>query len=117
MAILEIHMRLPATMADGSLQDRGIVVYDTGEMDRIDIPHPDPEITAWLAANTPTPYDPDFGLTPAEIIARDEYNADKAELETLRAVRNDMFNGVGTNLERLVRVEKVLARILKRYRD
>lgn len=46
----------------------------------------------------------------ADVLKR---QADRAELEQIKAVHQDLKNGTGSNAQRLNRVERVLARILK----
>ena len=52
-------------------------------------------------------------LTQAEIDARAQAAADADELAQIKAVYQDLKNGVGTQLVRLTRCERVLARMLK----
>lgn len=59
-----------------------------------------------IAANTITT---EWTLVPLDQAELDEI----AEREQIKAVYQAVKNGVGTNLERLVRVEKVLAHLLK----
>ena len=52
-------------------------------------------------------------LTAEELQAIADAEADAAELAQLKAVYLDLKNGVGTSTQRLVRVEKVLARVMR----
>lgn len=54
-------------------------------------------------------------MTADEIAAYQRRQADAAELEQLRLVYNDLKNGVGTAAERIQRVERVCAWLLKDY--
>lgn len=54
-------------------------------------------------------------MTAEEIAAYQRRQADTAELQQLRAVYQDLQNGVGTSTERMRRVERVCAWLLKDY--
>lgn len=54
-------------------------------------------------------------MTAEEIAAYQRRQADAAELDQLRAVYDDLKNGVGTATQRQVRVERVCAWLLKDY--
>ena len=54
-------------------------------------------------------------MTAEEIAAYQKRQQDEATLNQIKAVYLDMKNGVGTNLERLQRVEKACAYLLRQH--
>jgi hypothetical protein len=52
-------------------------------------------------------------MTQAEMDAYQQQQQDTATLEIIRNVYSDLKNGVGTNIERLVRVERAVAWLLR----
>ena len=52
-------------------------------------------------------------LTNGELAQRTQELQDEANRVQIKAVANDLKNGVGTNAERLVRLEKVVAYLLR----
>lgn len=68
-------------------------------------------------AFTRTFYNAVAQMTAEEQAAYQKRLADEAKLQTIRQHYNDLKNGVGTNLERLVRVERACAWLLRQYAE
>ena len=52
-------------------------------------------------------------MTPAEVTAYQQKQTDAATLQTIKSVYSDLKNGVGTAGERLVRLERAVAYLLR----